>query len=249
MRKFFGIILILLISTTLLCGCELGRKLNGAETQFAKTVGECKEYSFDMSILTEENQKINLTCVKKNNDYAYKYSLDGQSYPTYRRMFVNSCQYDILEVADSFDTPFGGVTMGTGTYYITENVSFTSKDNVLYTVSENLLTATYLTLVKSATKEKNENGETLFRYDFTYEQDNYSFWFDSTYLRRVKIVYQDNTFYDLFFSAFRFGSVNRECLIKPEETAGVYVKSPISFQEWEKILGDFSNKISGCLPK
>lgn len=249
MKRFVRTILILLIVATLLCGCELNRKLNGAETKFAKTVTESREYSFDMSILTEGNQKINLKCVKKNNDYAYKYSLDGQTYPTYRRMFVDSCQYDILEVAGSFDTPFGGVTMGTGTYYITENVPFTSEENLLFVVSENLLTASLLTLVKSAVKERTEDGETWFRYDFTYEQDDYSFWFDDIYLRRVKIVYKDNTFYDLHFSAFRFGSVDRECLVKPEETAGVYLKSPFSFEEWSNMLANFSNKINGCLPK
>lgn len=249
MKRFLGIVILLLILTSLFCGCDLSRKLNGAETNFAKTVEKSKEYSFDMSILTEKNQKINLTCVKRDNDYAYKYSLEEQTYPTYRRMFVDSKMYDILEVADSFNTPFGDVTMGTGTYYITENVPFTSEDNVLFAVSENLLKASLLTLVKSAVKERTEKGETWFRYDFTYEQDNYSFWFDDTYLRRVKIVYEDNTFYDLYFSAFRFGSVDRELLIKPEERTGVYVKSPFSFEEWSNLLESFSNKISGCLPK
>lgn len=250
MKKLITAIIIFILLSSAFVGCEINRKLKGAEINFAKTVQKSKEYSFAMSILTEKNQKINLTCFKKDNDYAYKYSLDGLRYPTFRRLFINSAQYDILEV-EIFNTPIGSIPVGTGTgsYYITENVSYTSSDNLLYTVSENLLTATYLTLVKSAVKEKDENGETLYRYDFEYEQTQYSFWFDNNYLRRVKIIYVDNTFYDVSFSEFRFGSVDRECFVTPEETAGIYIKSPFSFEEWANIIGDFSNKINGCLPK
>lgn len=242
-------ILIVIISCSCFVGCEINRKLNGAEINFAKTVQNSKEFSFDMSISTEEDQKINLTCFKKNNDYAYKYTLDGLDYPSYRRIFINSVQYDILEVYDNFNTALGSIPIGTGTYYITENVEYTSQDNLLYTVSENLLTATYLTLVKNAVKEKDSDGKTLYRYNFTYEQDDYSFWFDDNYLRRVKIVFSDDTFYDISFSNFHFGTVDREYFVTPEETAGIYIKSPFTFQEWASIMGEFSNKISGCLPK
>lgn len=248
-RKLITVILLIIVLSSVLVGCEINRKLNGAEINFAKTVQNSKEYSFDMSVLNEKNEKINVTCVKKDNDYAYKYSLDGMSYPTYRRIFINSNQYDILEVYDNLDTPIGSIPIGTGTYYVNENVSYQSEENLLYTVSENLLTATYVTLVKSAVKEKGDNGEKLYRYNFTYENDNYSFWFDDTYLRRIKIVYQDNTSFDISFSNFHFGSVDREYLVTPEEATGLYIKSYFSFQEWESIIGDFSNKINGCLPK
>lgn len=250
MKKLFVlIVLIVAISCFSFVGCEINRKLNGAEINFAKTVKNSKEFSFDMSILTEDNQKINLTCFKSDNDYAYKYSFDGVTYPTYRRIFIKNKQYDILEVYDKLNTSIGSIPVGTGMYYSVDNVSYMTEDNLLYHVSENLLTATYLTLVKSCVKEKDSNGMTLYRYDFTYEGDNYSFWFDNTYLRRVRILFSDNTSYDISFSNFHFGTVDREFFVTPEETAGLYVKSPFTFQEWANILGDFSSKINGCLPK
>lgn len=243
------LILFVILLSFAFTGCELNRKLNGAEVNFAKTVQSAKNLSFDMTIETEENQKINLSCYKMDNDYAYKFSLDTVSYPTYRQIFINSVQYNILEVYDSLDIGIGSIPVGTGTYYVVNDVDYTSEDNLLYVVTENFLTATYLTLVKKAVKDKDADGKTLYRYDFQYDGNSYSFWFDETYLRRVKIAYPDNTYYDLTFANYHFGTVDRAYFVTPEETAGVYVKSPFTFQEWANILGDFSNKVNGCLPK
>lgn len=239
------LVLAVILTTT---ACDLTRKLKGAETTFPKLVKEATSFSFDLELTTESGDKILASCYKNNNDYAYNYHLDGKTYPTYRQIFIESKLYNILEVYENLDTPLGSVPLGSGTYYVEEK-PYNSADNLLYTVTENILTASYVTLITKAIKEESADGTTLYKYDIDYEGVNYKVWFDSTYLRRIKITYSDGTFYDASFSNYKFGAIDTQYFKKPEETTGVYVQSPFTFEEWATMLNSFSQKINNCLPK
>lgn len=244
-----SVCIILVISVILATSaCDLTRKLKGAETTFPKLVKEATSFSFDLELVTEAGDKILASCYKNNNDYAYNYHLDGKEHPTYRQIFIDNKLYNILEVYENFDTPIGSIPLGSGAYYVEEK-PYNSADNLLYTVTDSILTASYVTLITKAVSEKTADGTTLYKYDINYEEVNYKVWFDSTYLRRIKITYTDGTFYDASFSNYKFGAIDTQYFTKPEEANGVYLQSQFSFDEWAAILNSFSAKINNCLPK
>lgn len=250
MKKTFILVsvLVLVISSSIaVVSCELNRKVNGAEISFPKTVGEATSLSFDMILTTETDETLYISCAKDGESYAYNYRSADKTYPTYRQIYTDSKLYSILEAYDKFDFGSGTVPLGVGTYYV-ENKPYNVPDNLLYSVTENIMKASYATLISKATKEQADDGTTLFRYDISYENVNYTVWFDETVLRRVKIVYSDNTFYDASFSNYKFGTINKEYLVTPERSTVKYVQSPFSFEEWSEILTDFGNKINGALP-
>lgn len=250
MKKFLIAVLSLIICLLPVCvsACELNRKVNGAEVSFPKTVSQATAFSFDMVLTTESGQTVYVSCVKDDNDYAYNYRSAEKTYPTYRQIYTNSKLYSILEAFETID--FGGesIPLGVGTYYV-ENKPVNVPDNLLYSVTENILKASYVTLVTKAIKEISSEGVTLYRYDITYNDVDYSVWFDELVLRRVKIVYSDNTFYDASFSSFKFGTIDKTYLITPENSTVAYIQSPFSQEEWCEILTSFGRKIDGALPK
>lgn len=250
MKKFLIVLLSLILCLLPLgvTACELNRKVNGAEISFPKTVSQATAFSFNMVLTDQNGQTIYLSCVKDNNDYAYNYRLATKTYPTYRQIYTNSKLYSILEAFETID--FGGesVSLGIGTYYV-ENKPYNVPDNLLYSITENILKASYVTLITKAIEETDSDGATLYRYDITYENVNYSVWFDDIVLRRVKIVYSDNTFYDASFSDYKFGAIDRTYLVTPENSSATYVQSPFSQEEWCEILSTFCQKIDGALPK
>ena len=253
-RKIISILLltVMLFSCFVLSSCELQRKLKGAEMNFPKKITEAAEFSFTVLLTIEDADGKNSTlvnCFKKGNEYAYFYG-DPDSTTTYRKLYADGRLYEFL-------TRDGVVTVGS--YYVKENVSVKSSENLLYGVTGNVMTISYATLLAESIKEDWE-GETVYRYDFTYEGNTYSLWYDAENMRQISGTFvttkDDGTtsseIYTATFSAYRFSEIDTDPFQRPEDLKNggkVYVESPISFETWMEVVDKFSAKASSAWGK
>lgn len=217
-----------------LSACDLVRKVKGVELKFQKKVQDAVELSFDMHLeITDAsgNSQLDISCYKNGDEYAYIYNGSGV---VYRRLYADNKEYEFLQKS------------AVRTYYTTDDVGYDNEENVLYTVTQNIMLATYATLLTTGKKDKVGDVDT-YRYDFSFDGNNYSLWYDDENL--VKILAVINTSNDdgstttesymAQFANYRFEDVDAAPFARPSlVTDGL--ESPISFQEWMAILNKFT---------
>ena len=235
------VVAVVMALCVLLTACDLGRKVQGIEVKFQKKVEAATELSFDMQLEINTDgsvSRIDVSCYKKGNEYAYTFVEPDKEYVVYRRLYADNKLYEYVT-----DT-----RLHAGTYYVTDGVAYTDDNNLLYWVTKNIMLATYATLLSTGKQEK-VGGVDTYRYDFSYEGNDYSLWYDDSNLVKISATFrstaEDGTAhtetYVGVFSGYRFAEVDSALFLRPAETKdAVYVESPISFEEWMRILDKFS---------
>ncbi len=229
-----------LVLAAFLCSCDFLRKVNGAEVKFQNKVAEAKELSFDMHLSVQsgsDESELDVSCFKKNNDYAYTFSNPSNSAMQYRKLFADNCLYEFVKTAR------------VGSYHTQEGVSYTSDDNFLYVITKNIMLATYATLLSKAQKDTVGDKEAR-RYDISNNGNEYSLWYDDENLVKIRAVINQtdesgnasNETYTAVFSNYAFQNVSSDPFLRPAEaTDAIYTPSPISFEQWMSILDKFSS--------
>ena len=249
MKKHIFIItaILLLISVTAtFIGCDLARKLTGAEVKFPERVAGAEQLSFDMALTYEcegESTVIDLSCFKRNSEYAYSYASSGSiTGYTYLNLYADEKLYETVKT-----------NLNVGSYHVKNNVQTNDEGNLLYWVSKNILALTVAAMVTKAHKET-LNGETVYRYDISLKGNNYQFWYNSSVLVQLKAFYEkkkgdDTTVqetYTAVFSNYKFKEVETDPFVRPQDRGGLYTESAISFEEWVSILGNFTTLIASA---
>ncbi|MBO4262830.1 MAG: hypothetical protein J5903_03485, partial [Clostridia bacterium] len=119
--KAFAFICAALIATIcVLTGCDITRKLNGAETTFPQKVSSADTLSFKMKLnykKGETNNAINMECYKMNaedgkEEYAYIYDSSQSLYHSYKNVYADNKLYETVNV-----------TANSGSYYVKNDVN------------------------------------------------------------------------------------------------------------------------------
>ncbi len=241
------ITVIALVVLLFLTSCELYEKLNGAEVKYKKLIEGAEEYSFAATVVctdTDGTKTVNLKCFYKDGAYAYVYSLEKVGdVLTYRELFKDNEYYQILENYNSLTIPFSNVGIGAGEYYLYPETSATSDKNLVYNLTSQLLVGSYATLLKTSVKET-LNGKDVKKYSFTYEDDEYTYWFSDKYLEQFKLVDNGGAEYLVTYKDYCFENVDTAYFVKPQDVIGAYIESNFSFEEWVEILSGLSAIIS-----
>ena len=240
---------VVMVLTVTLSACDLIRKMNGAEIKFQEKVKNAEELSFDMSLeIIEDGEKSNIdvSCYKKGEEYAYTFVEPGNESVVYRRLYAHNKLYEFLTKTN----------LHLGTYYTTDEVPYTDENNLLYWVTENVMLATYATMLTKGQKDTVGDVET-YRYDFSFDGNEYSLWYSDTDLVKVSATFNStdtegnahSETYTGVFSNYKFADVDGSPIWDPTETkdntAGVvYAESPISFEDWMTIINKFSARLA-----
>ena len=251
MKKITGMLIcICCIVTTLgvvffASGCDVVRKLQGAELEFPKKVAAADSLSFDIALNYQDNDgestDINISCYKKGSEYAYDYRLaDSRLGSAYRNLYADECLYEVYTNA-----------LNTGSYYVKEDVAVDDQTNFLYMVCQNITALSVAALVFTSHKET-LNGETVYRYDLSAEEGDFKFWFNDKEMVKLLAVFKSTDGegnetqekYTLSFSNYKFEQVDTAPFTRPADLDGLYIESPISFEDWVSIIGNFGKKVS-----
>ena len=148
-------------------GCDVVRKLQGAEFEFPQKVAAADNLSFDIALTYESNGEttdIDVSCYKKGNEYAYEYRLaDSRAGTKYRNLYADNNLYEILTN-----------DLSLGSYYVQSDVSVEDDSNFLYMVCSNITALSIAALVFTSHKET-LNDETVYRYDLSTEEGDFKF--------------------------------------------------------------------------
>lgn len=233
---------------TMLVGCDFARKLNGAEVNFQKKVEAATELSFDMHVSIEsenETSNMDISCYKNGEEYAYTFVDPTNTSVVYRRLYADNKLYEYMTKT----------TLHVGSYYVEDNVDVAADENILYWVTKNIMLATYVTLLTDSKKET-LNGTTVYRYDFAYEGNDYSLWYDQDNLVKIAATFRStdeegqvhSETYTATFASYRFAEVDKTPFARPADTTGaMYIESPISFEDWMQIIDKFSARAAHWL--
>ena len=235
------ICLIALTCVFCLYGCDISRKLTGAEVKFPEKIAGAEYLSFDMQInykSGEDETNISMSCYKAKDEYSYEYYLTQKTELTYHNLYADNKLYEIVD--NKYNV---------GSYYVVENVPYDDQGNFLYVVTTNIMAVSIATLATPSHKET-ANGKTLYRYDVTLDGNKIKLWFDSDALVKVYAEFeskdQNETTtkeeYTITLSNYKFGEKNDEPFTRPENLEGVYIPSPITFESWVSIIDNFAAK-------
>lgn len=244
MRKYIKIItcvcLVALTCIVCLSGCDISRKLTGAEVKFPEKIASAEYLSFDMILnykSGDDETEITMSCYKDNDEYSYDYYLTQKTELTYRNLYADNKLYEIVD--NKYNV---------GSYYVIENVPYDDQGNFLYVVTTNIMAVSLATLATRSHKET-VDGKTLYRYDVTLDGNNVKIWFDDDALVKVYAEFdaEDQNGnakeeYTITLSNYKFGEKNAEPFTRPEDLNGVYIPSPIAFESWVSILDNFAAK-------
>ncbi|MBR1746987.1 MAG: hypothetical protein IJ735_02105, partial [Clostridia bacterium] len=214
--KIILFVLIVIVSlTALLGGCDLARKIQGVEVKFQQKIQKATQLSFDMHLTIQDQEgtdEIDVSCYKKGNEYAYTFVQPDDASIRYRRLFAEEKLYEYLTKT----------TLHIGSYYVNDDVAYTDERNILYAVNQNIMLATYATLITVGKKET-INGVDTYRYDFTKDGNQYSLWYDDENLVKILAVFnttdedgnKTSETYSALFSKYRFDGVATEPFLRP----------------------------------
>ena len=256
MKRMLNCIILLTVIvmalTAVLSACDLVRKMNGAEVKFQKKVKEAADLSFDLGleIVTDgEKSAIDVSCFKKGNEYAYTFMEPGNTSVIYRRLYAHNKLYEFVTKTN----------LHVGMYYTTNDVDYKDDNNLLYWVTENIMLATYATLLTTGEDDK-VNGVDTHRYDFDYGGNQYSLWYDAESLVKISATFnstdEDGTkhseTYTGVFSNYKFADVDASPFWDPAETKNnasgiIYTESPIPFEDWMNIINKFSARVANWM--
>lgn len=242
------LIVITLVGAALFSACDLLRKVQGAEVKFRNKVTKAEKLAFDMHLEiknADSESELDVGCYKSGEEYAYTFSKPNNANLRYRRLFADECLYEYAYQAN----------LGIGTYYTNRDVAYTDDRNLLYAITENIMLATYATLLTEGKKDT-VAGKDAYRYDFSYGGNQYSLWYDDENLVKISATFYStdeegqstSETYLATFSNYRFGETERDPFLRPQEsTEAIYAESPISFEDWMTILDRFSSRAASWL--
>ena len=249
-RKSFviaGIALVLtvvLLAAFVLAGCDLTRKLTGAELSFTKKVSGAKKISFHMNVNYVKDgvsTEIDMDCYRAENadgadEYAYVYSTPSAAYGSYKNIYADNKLYEQVDV-----------TSVSGFYHVTDGVSVEDDGNILYHITKKIFLTSVAAFVSKA-KQENLRGEDLYRYDVSINDKSFSLWYNSDVLKQIYVAFtsdgEPTEEYTIRFSDYTFDQDLPENTFKRPDTYGItYLESPISFENWTGILSSFGSKL------
>ena len=244
MKKLICLLLTLTVVFFALCSCDFQRKLDGVELKFKNKIDSATEYSFKADLKIESDgttNELSVNCYKKDGKYSYVFPSTDKS-KDYRRLYADGYFYEFLEARQA--TLIG--TAEVGTFYEEEK----AKDddmNFLYQIEQNIMLATYATLLLDGKKETIEEKE-VYRYELTVDNNTYKLWYDDTNLVKIGAIIRSQDgdgnekaeTYEAKFYDYKFESVDGEPFKKPNELNGIYAKSATPLEENLGILGKFS---------
>ena len=249
-RKGFviaGIALVLtvaLLATFVFAGCDLTRKLTGAELSFTKKVSSAKKISFHMNVTYTKDEVttvIDMDCFRAKNEkdedeYAYLYSTPSAAYGSYKNIYADGKLYEQVNVTDL-----------SGFYHVTDGVSVEDDGNILYHITKKIFLTSVAAFVSKAKKETLQ-GEEVYRYDVSISDKNFSLWYNSDVLVQIYVAFESDgeptEEYTIYLSDYTFDKDLPENTFKRPDTYGItYLESPISFENWTGILTSFGSKL------
>lgn len=243
MKRFltvFSAAALIALSLLSVVGCDLERKVQGIEFKFRNKVAKATEMSFFADLKVEDESgtsTLGVNCYMKNGEYAYTFVSPDAKKAEYRELYADQKFYEFLSAS----------SMPIGSYYVKDDVKPESENNLIYQIKQNILAATYATLIVEGKKDKVGDADT-YRYDFSYGGNDYSLWYDDENLVKIAAVFRSTDEegavheekYSAVFSEYVFSDVTDKPFTRPED--GAYVESPISFESWMAILTDFSSR-------
>lgn len=237
-----------LILTIALSACDLVRKVQGVEIKFQQKVQAAEQLSFDMRLTildADGEQSLDVSCYKQGDEYAYTFTQPDDASYVYRRLYADNKLYEYLTKT----------RLHAGTYYVRDNVAYTADENLLYWVTQNIMLATYATLLTTGQKDT-VNDVAVYRYDFSYDGNDYSLWYDDENLVKISATFRStdtdgnpkSETYIGVFANYRFDEVDEAPFRRPEETTdAVYLESPISFEDWMHIIDRFGARVANWM--
>ena len=244
MKKLILALLTLTLLFAALSSCNLDRKLDGVELKFKQKIDVANELSFSAYLKTESNgqtNELNVECYKSAGEYAYEFASPNNSSVRYRRLYGDNKLYEFVETEGQI----------AGTYHITDGVSIESTENFLRQIEKNIMLATYATLILDGKKETLNDVE-VYRYEITVDGNTYSLWYDNENLVKIAAVINSTNEsgevstekYEALFTNYKFDEVNKTPFERP---GALYTESPVAFESWMGILGDFSKMSANWL--
>ena len=244
MKKLF--LLVFLAFAVVLSGCDYERKLAGVELNFKQKISSATEYSFNAELKIDANgstDELSVKCYKKDGKYSYVFPSSDDESKEYRRLYADGYFYEFLTVKKS--SALLGQVEG-GTYY-KEEKSIKDDINFLYQIEQNILLATYATLLLDGKKE-NLDGKEVYRYDITVDGNTYKLWYDDSNLVKIGAIIKSESgdgtekteTYEAEFYDYKFSEVETSPFRKPEDANGIYLESSTPLEENLGLLGKFS---------
>ena len=246
MKKLICLLLTSAVVLTALCSCDFQRKLDGVELKFQQKVSSATEYSFNAELKIESDgttSVLNVNCYKKDGKYSYVFPSSDDESKEYRRLYADGYFYEFLTAKKS-SVLFGDVEGGT---YYKEEKSVSDDKNFLYQIEQNILLATYATLVLDGKKETLD-GKEVYRYELTVENNTYKLWYDDANLVKIGAIIRSQDgegnekadTYEAKFSDYKFEEVDATVFRKPEDANGIYAESSTPLEDTLGTLGKFS---------
>ena len=238
------ILAVVIMAAFALTGCEMARKLQGAEMTFPAKISDAKTFSFKMKIDYKKgatNTVINMDCYKQtaengSEEYAYCYSCPQGAHQSYKNIYADGKLYEIANFSEH-----------TGSYYVKDDVNVDAEGNIIYHIKQNILLLSVAAMVGKANKET-LNGEQVYRYDVDINDKSASIWYNSEVLVKcyIKFVHEDDEDeeYTLTLSDYTFDEeLPAEIFARPDTYGLGYIESPFSFETWMEIITTFSKKL------
>ena len=251
MKKSVGIIALILVVTTLVAfafaGCDLTRKMKGAEMTFPGKISDSAKLSFKMNINYKKGETttvIDMDCFRaKNeageNEYAYVYTTAGARYASYKNIYADGKLYEIVDISNV-----------AGTYYIKDNVPVDDNGNILYHITQKILLTGVAAFLSKGQKET-LNGEEVYRYEISINGKKVSLWYNSEVLVKVYVYFPaeeeggEAEQYTIHLSDYHFDEELPANTFKRPDTYGItYVHSPMSVEDWMSIITGFAGKFA-----
>lgn len=235
---------VMVFVTCILAGCDLSRKVTGAEAKFPGKVSNSAKISFRMNVNYKKGDVttvIDMDCYRAKNadgqdEYAYVYSSVGSDYQSYKNIYADGKLYEIVNV-----------TQNGGFYYTKDNVPVDDDGNILYHITKKILLTSVVAFLSKAKKETLRD-ETVYRYDVSISGKNVSLWYNSKVLVQLYVAFEsdggETEEYTIALSDYTFDEDLPEDAFKRPDTYGItYLPSPISFEDWTNILSTFGQKL------
>ncbi|MBO4539619.1 MAG: hypothetical protein J5781_05030 [Clostridia bacterium] len=244
------IVIAVLTLTVVLSGCNaISRKLEGVELKFQKKLSSADKLSFDVHLTISSNgteNEIDVSCYKKDNEYAYVFYPPNSKSIQYRRLFADNNLYEFASQSATL--------LSSGSYYTTADVPYTDDGNLLYALTKKIMLASYATLLSAGEKDKVGDADT-YRYDFNFQGNQYSLWYDDENMVKVRATFNStdeegnasSKTYTALFSNYVFGEVSEDPFKRPADMGLLFFESPIAFEDWMNILTEFATRANSWM--
>ncbi|MCR4726009.1 MAG: hypothetical protein K5753_02185 [Clostridia bacterium] len=240
-----AVLALVALSAIALTGCDLTRKLGGAEATFPGKVSGAKSLSFKMNVQYKKGDAetvVYMDCYKQTADggaeYAYVYSCPQALYDSYKNIYADGKLYEVINV-----------TKNSGSYHVKDGVAVDDEGNILYHVTQNILLTSVAALLTKAKKETID-GETTYRYDIDINGKTVSIWYNDKVMVRLYAKFEpekegdDPEEYTIALSDYKFDqTIAADVFARPSTYGVTYLPSPFSFEDWMSVITTFAAKL------